>query len=40
MGQVLVVDNPSKLPPPGEIAEIREPIIIANILRRRSTWAR
>jgi GTP-binding protein LepA len=32
MGQVLAVDNPSKLPPAGEIAEIREPIIIANIL--------
>ncbi len=32
LGQVLVVDNPSKLPPTGEIAEIREPIIIANIL--------
>jgi GTP-binding protein LepA len=26
------IDNPSKLPPPNEIAEIREPIIEANIL--------
>jgi GTP-binding protein LepA len=26
------VDNPAKLPPPNRIAEIREPIIIANIL--------
>lgn len=32
MGEVLAVDNPSKLPPTGEIAEIREPIIVANIL--------
>jgi GTP-binding protein LepA len=26
------VDNPAKLPPPNKLAEIREPIIIANIL--------
>jgi GTP-binding protein LepA len=31
-GDVVHVDNPSKLPPLGKIAEIREPIIIANIL--------
>ncbi|HZW59496.1 MAG TPA: translation elongation factor 4, partial [Woeseiaceae bacterium] len=31
-GELLYVDNPSKLPPPNEIAELREPIIIANIL--------
>ena len=31
-GEVLYVDNPSKLPPVHEIAEIREPIIAANIL--------
>jgi len=31
-GNVLLVDNPSKLPPPNEIAELREPIITANIL--------
>jgi GTP-binding protein LepA len=31
-GDVLYVDNPSKLPPIHEIAEIREPIIAANIL--------
>lgn len=31
-GDILYVDNPSKLPGPGEIAEIREPIIEANIL--------
>ena len=31
-GDVIHVDNPSKLPPLGKIAEIREPIIIANIL--------
>ncbi len=31
-GAVLLVDNPSKLPPPNEIAELREPIISANIL--------
>ncbi|HSD67965.1 MAG TPA: translation elongation factor 4 [Woeseiaceae bacterium] len=31
-GEVLRVDNPSKLPPVHEIEEIREPIIAANIL--------
>jgi GTP-binding protein LepA len=31
-GQVIAVDNPSRLPPPGLVAEIREPIITANIL--------
>jgi len=31
-GQILKVDNPSKLPPDNEIAELREPIITANIL--------
>ena len=31
-GEVLMVDNPSKLPDPGTIEEIREPIILANIL--------
>jgi GTP-binding protein LepA len=31
-GDVLLVDNPSKLPPVNEIAELREPIITANIL--------
>ncbi|HGX92371.1 MAG TPA: elongation factor 4, partial [Candidatus Tenderia sp.] len=31
-GEVLKVDNPSKLPEPGKIEEIREPIITANIL--------
>ncbi len=31
-GEVLKIDNPSNLPEPGDIAEIREPIIIANIL--------
>jgi len=31
-GDILEVDNPSELPAPGEIAEIREPIIEANIL--------
>jgi len=29
---ILYVDNPSKLPPPNEIDELREPIITANIL--------
>jgi GTP-binding protein LepA len=29
---VLYVDNPSKLPPTNEVAELREPIIAANIL--------
>jgi GTP-binding protein LepA len=32
VGEVLHVDNPSKLPPVNAIAEIREPIIEANIL--------
>ncbi|NID14288.1 translation elongation factor 4 [Luteibacter yeojuensis] len=31
-GTVLDMDNPAKLPPPQQIAEIREPIIVANIL--------
>jgi len=31
-GDVVHVDNPSKLPPANEIAELREPIITANIL--------
>lgn len=31
-GEVMRVDNPSKLPPVNEIAELREPIISANIL--------
>ncbi|PIE42389.1 MAG: elongation factor 4 [Gammaproteobacteria bacterium] len=31
-GEVLKIDNPSNLPEPGDIAEIREPIIVANIL--------
>ncbi len=31
-GEVLYVDNPAKLPPSNEIDEIREPIIVANIL--------
>jgi len=31
-GKVTYVDNPSKLPPASEIAELREPIITANIL--------
>ncbi len=31
-GEVLKVDNPARLPPPGTIAEIREPVIQADIL--------
>ena len=31
-GNVTMVDNPSRLPPTNEIAELREPIITANIL--------
>ncbi len=31
-GEVVLVDNPSKLPPVNEIEELREPIIAANIL--------
>lgn len=31
-GTVLELDNPAKLPPPQTIAEIREPIIVANVL--------
>ncbi|MBI3772685.1 MAG: elongation factor 4 [Gammaproteobacteria bacterium] len=31
-GETMKVDNPSKLPDAGKIAEIREPIIVANIL--------
>ncbi len=31
-GETVYVDNPSKLPDPGEISEMREPIVEANIL--------
>ncbi|NVK88101.1 MAG: elongation factor 4 [Gammaproteobacteria bacterium] len=31
-GETVYVDNPSKLPEPGEISEMREPIVEANIL--------
>jgi len=31
-GEVVMVDNPADLPPPNQIAEIREPIITAHIL--------
>jgi GTP-binding protein LepA len=31
-GEIEHIDNPAKLPPVNEIAEIREPIIVANIL--------
>ncbi len=31
-GEIVYVDNPAKLPSPGEITEIREPIVEANIL--------
>jgi GTP-binding protein LepA len=31
-GEVLQIDNPSKLPPPQEIAEIREPILLTEVL--------
>ena len=30
--EIIFVDNPAKLPPPNEIIELREPIILANIL--------
>jgi GTP-binding protein LepA len=31
-GEVLMVDNPADLPPPNQIAEMREPIVEANML--------
>ncbi len=31
-GKIVTIDNPSKLPPLDKVAELREPIIIANIL--------
>ncbi len=31
-GETLFVDNPAKLPPSDKVAEVREPIIVANIL--------
>ncbi|HEX9584302.1 MAG TPA: translation elongation factor 4 [Gammaproteobacteria bacterium] len=31
-GETISVENPAKLPPPGEIAEIREPVVAADIL--------
>ncbi len=30
--EIIQIDNPAKLPPPNEIAEVREPIIVAHIL--------
>jgi GTP-binding protein LepA len=30
--EIIKIDNPAKLPPPNEIAEVREPIIVAHIL--------
>jgi GTP-binding protein LepA len=32
VGEIIVIDNPAKLPPTNEIAEIREPLILATIL--------
>ncbi len=31
-GEILEIDNPAKLPDPGQVAELREPIVVANIL--------
>jgi len=31
-GEVVQIDNPSRLPPPNQISELREPIVQANIL--------
>jgi GTP-binding protein LepA len=31
-GETLLIDNPSKLPPVNQLAEVREPIILANLL--------
>jgi GTP-binding protein LepA len=31
-GEILYIDNPSKLPPPDKIRDIREPVILADIL--------
>jgi GTP-binding protein LepA len=31
-GEVRQIDNPASLPPPGQTAEVREPVILANIL--------
>ena len=31
-GEVVMIDNPNDLPPPNKIKELREPIILANIL--------
>ncbi len=31
-GEIILVDNPAKLPEPGQIDEMREPIVVANIL--------
>jgi GTP-binding protein LepA len=31
-GEMLYVDNPAKLPPSDKVAEVREPIIVANLL--------
>jgi GTP-binding protein LepA len=31
-GRVTVIDNPAKLPPEGDIAEMREPIVVLNVI--------
>jgi len=31
-GETIALDNPAKLPPPNKIDEVREPIIVANVL--------
>ncbi len=31
-GEIIMVDSPSKLPDPSELKEVREPIVVANIL--------
>ncbi len=39
-GEVLMVENPSKMPDQGRIEEIREPIVTVHLYMPRSTWAR
>jgi GTP-binding protein LepA len=31
-GDIITLDNPAKLPPPNKVEEVREPIIVANVL--------
>jgi GTP-binding protein LepA len=39
-GEVMMVENPSKMPDVGKTAEIREPIVTVHLTCRKSMWGR